>query len=83
MDFYMFIQKEAKLNGDQPFTPRRSRRKASESSVQSEQSAVVKDRKQSPAPSIGSIAEDQSEKQPNVEAETHSEIFQIVLFPQK
>jgi len=64
--------KEAKLNGDQPFTPRRSRRKASESSVQSEQSAVVKDRKQSPAPSIGSIAEDQSEKQPNVEAETHT-----------
>jgi len=63
--------KEPKLNGDQTFTPRRSRRKASESSVQSEQSAVVKNRKRSP-PSIGSLAEEQSEIQPNGEAETHT-----------
>jgi len=63
--------KEPKLNGDQTFTPRRSRRKASESSVQSEQSAMVKNRKRSP-PSIGSLAEEQSEIQPNGEAETHT-----------
>merc|ERR1712109_380600 len=63
--------KEPKLNGDQTFTPRRSRRKASESSVQSEQSAVVKNRRRSP-PSIGSLAEEQSEIQPNGEAETHT-----------
>merc|ERR1712109_189913 len=63
--------KEPKLNGDQTFTPRRSRRKASESSVQSEQSAVVKNRKRSP-PSIGSLAEEQSEIQPNGEPETHT-----------
>jgi hypothetical protein len=67
--------KEPKLNGDQTFTPRRSRRRVSDaSSVQSEQSVsvVVKNRKRSP-PNIGSLTEEQSEIQPNGEAESHTE----------
>ena len=75
---YVFIsQIEPKLNGDQTFTPRRSRRRVSDcSSVQSEQSVsvVVKNRKRSP-PNIGSLTEEQSEIQPNGEAESHSGIF--------
>jgi len=60
------------LNGDQPFTPRRSRRKVSESSVQSEKSVVVNSRKRS-SPSIGSLTEEQGEKQPNCATESHTE----------
>merc|ERR1711899_486152 len=48
--------KESKLNGDQSFTPRRSRRKASESSVQSDVPSVLPKKRNSP--SIGSLTEE-------------------------
>ena len=55
MKILHFLQKESKLNGDQSFTPRRSRRKASESSVQSDPSVLPRKRS---SPSIGSLTEE-------------------------
>jgi len=51
--------KESKLNGDQSFTPRRSRRKASESSVQSDVPSILPKKRNSP--SIGSLTEETTE----------------------
>ena len=47
------------MNGDQSFTPRRSRRKASESSVQSDVPSVLPKKRNSP--SIGSLTEETTE----------------------
>ena len=44
------------MNGDQSFTPRRSRRKASESSVQSDVPSILPKKRNSP--SIGSLTEE-------------------------